>query len=47
MTAADGREFTISRSSGGAITRQCTSAAGKNVLRWERNIDLVMETGHG
>ncbi len=29
VTAADGGEFTISRGGNGAITRQCTSAAGK------------------
>jgi len=29
-TAADGTEFTISRSVGGSISRHCTSAAGKH-----------------
>jgi type IV pilus assembly protein PilA len=29
VMATDGSEFTISRSSAGAITRQCSSAAGK------------------
>jgi type IV pilus assembly protein PilA len=29
VTAADGSEFTISRAGNGAITRQCTSTAGK------------------
>jgi type IV pilus assembly protein PilA len=29
VTAANGGEFTISRSSNGAITRQCASASGK------------------